>query len=83
MTEYARSFGLYKQVHDSMPKSHFGKREKPEKKFGKKKKEKEDETEKPPVDQSQQLFTKRLQKSQLKDLEKELRSVATAGGDTY
>ena len=59
LTEYARSFGIYKQVHDSMPKSHFGKRERPEKKFGKKK-EKDEEKDKPQVDQSQQLFTKRL-----------------------
>jgi hypothetical protein len=59
LTEYARSFGIYKQVHDSMPKSHFGKRERPEKKFGKKKLKDEDK-DKPQVDQSQQLFTKRL-----------------------
>lgn len=51
LTEYARSFGLYKTVHDSMPKSHFGKRVKPEKKFGKKK-EKTDDKEKKEVDQS-------------------------------
>ena len=50
LTEYARSFGIYKSVHDSMPKSHFGKRERPEKKkFGKKKKEGEVE-EKPAVE---------------------------------
>jgi hypothetical protein len=66
-----------------MPKSHFGKRERPEKKFGKKAKEAKEEESKPPVDDSQQLFTKRLQKSQLKDLEKELRSVSIAGGNTF
>ena len=54
LTEYARSFGLYKSVHDTMPKSHFGKRERPEKKFGKKKnKESKEEEVKTPVDDSQ------------------------------
>ena len=41
LTEYARSFGLYKTVHDSMPKSHFGKRERPEPKSKKAREKKE------------------------------------------
>lgn len=51
-----------------MPKSHFGKRERPEKakskrdKKDQKDKKEKDETPKQ-VDDSQQLFTKRLQKS--------------------
>jgi len=59
-----------------MPKGFTGKREKPEKKkFGKKpKKEGEEEEAKKPVDLTQQLFTKRLQKAQLKDLERNLRN---------
>jgi hypothetical protein len=61
LTEYARSFGLYKSVHDTMPKSHFGRKEHSVKKFGKMKNrvKKEDENN-PPVNESQQLFTKRL-----------------------
>ena len=75
-----------------MPKSHFGKRERSEKADGgkwrdkkdkKDKKENKEAEDKPPVDESQQLFTRRLQKSQLKDLEKELRTVSFAGGNTH
>jgi len=79
-----------------MPKSHFGKRERLESKSkikktkskdgrSKEKKDNENGDEAPAklVDDSQQLFTKRLQKSQLKDLERELKTASQAGANTY
>ena len=68
LTEYARSFGLYKVVHENMTKSKW---------VDKRDTKKIEEMKNRVVDANEgiatELFTKRLQKSKLKDLEKELK----------
>lgn len=68
LTEYARSFGIYKVVHENMTKSKW---------IDVRDHKKIEEREKQGVDVNAgvatELFTKRLQKSKLKDLEKELK----------
>mmetsp|Transcript_36450 Transcript_36450/g.47839 ORF Transcript_36450/g.47839 Transcript_36450/m.47839 type:complete len:119 (-) Transcript_36450:219-575(-) len=77
LTEYARSFGIYKVVHETMSKSNLpprestkkrmlGKRPREDKKDGDKADEKSNGASKA---EGSELFTRRLQKSKLKDLE--------------
>ena len=77
LTEYARSFGIYKIVHDSMDKTKSWVDKRDVKKY--------EELKNKPVDvnegQAMELFTKRLQKSKLKEMEKELQEAKTAGVD--
>ena len=77
LTEYARSFGIYKVVHNTMSKSNLPARDhaNDSKKgsLGKRKREKEaeggDQKEEMTEDiEGSKLFTRRLQKSKLKEL---------------
>ena len=68
LTEYARSFGIYKVVHENMTKSKW---------IDHRDTKKLEQRANQVVDANEgvatELFTKRLQKSKLKDLERELR----------
>ena len=70
-------FGIYKIVHDSMDKTKSWVDKRDVKKY--------EELKNKPVDvnegQAMELFTKRLQKSKLKEMEKELQDAKTAGLD--
>lgn len=69
LTEYARSFGIYKIVQENMSKAkHAFKR-----KHGDKNSEKTEANMEIDEGKASELFTKRLQKSKLKDLERDLR----------
>ena len=88
LTEYARSFGIYKVVHQTMPKSTFNdrKEEKKSKKplMGKRPtREEEEKKKKEAAVQSAagEMFTKRLQKSHIKDLGKNLADAIRQGKD--
>lgn len=87
LTEYARSFGIYKVVHATMSKSNLPPKENKHKSkiLGKRKREEEAEkTESAGIQgEGTELFTKRLQKSKLKELETRLRSAYSTGEDTY
>ena len=68
LTEYARSFGIYKVVHENMTKSKW---------IDHRDTKKLEQRANTVVDANEgvatELFTKRLQKSKLKDLERELK----------
>ena len=74
LTEYARSFGLYKVVHENMTKSKW---------VDKRDTKKMEELKNKVVDANEgvatELFTKRLQKSKLKDLEREMKEAKLSG----
>ena len=79
LTEYARSFGIYKVVHQTMSKSNLPPKESSQKKglLGKRKREEKEKTEeanKKEAGEGSELFTRRLQKSKLKELELKMRS---------
>lgn len=75
LTEFSRSFGLYKTVANSMPR--IGKRERPDKhdKTGRAAKVA------PATTEESEMFTRRLQKSKLKELGSKLRETIQDGGD--
>ena len=75
LTEFSRSFGLYKTVANTMPR--LGKRDRHDKsdKTGKAKVAAPTETE------ESEMFTRRLQKSKLKELGGKLRETIAQGGD--
>ena len=89
LTEYARAYGIYKVVHSTMPKSTFHARQEEKSKkplMGKRPTREELAEEKklakmPVKSEAGEMFTKRLQKSQLKDLEKSLGNEIRAGRD--
>ena len=96
LTEYARSFGIYKVVFQSMPKNNQAAQQAPE--VGKKRKRKDEVSTDPLVaarqaemekkaaleaKESSELFTRRLQKSKLKDLEHKMRLAQQSGEDTF
>ena len=88
LTEYARSFGIYKVIHETMPKSTFTARQedkKSKKSLLGKRPTREEAEEKKKVEavktEAGEMFTKRLQKSQLKDLSKSLHEAIQAGKD--
>ena len=94
LTEYARSFGIYKVVHETMSKSNLPPRESSKKKtFGKRPREDKsdkkgtvnvtEETAGTKSGEGSELFTRRLQKSKLKELSTQLRSAQQLGGDTF
>ena len=73
MTEYARSFGIYKVVHNTMSRSNLPREPKDSKKgnLGKRKREEEERKKKEEMTEDvegSKLFTRRLQKSKLKEL---------------
>ena len=79
LTEYARSFGIYKVVHQTMSKSNLPPKESSQKKglLGKRKREEKEKTEEANTKEAgegSELFTRRLQKSKLKELELKMRS---------
>ena len=79
LTEYARSFGIYKVVHQTMSKSNLPPKESSQKKglLGKRKREEREKTEEANTKEAgegSELFTRRLQKSKLKELELKMRS---------
>ena len=85
LTEYARAFGIYKVVHNTMPKFSHGSSKQKSTTLGKRPRDnkakegapKEAET---ATDQSDsKLFTKRLQKSKLKELSKNLGDAIRSG----
>ena len=98
LTEYARSFGIYKVVHETMSRNKHQRpaSESNDKKasgeIGKKRTAADADItnlaavpqQPPAIDvnegQASEMFTRRLQKSKIKDLERELREVQQSGG---
>ena len=87
LTEYARSFGIYKVVHNTMSKSNLPPKESAKKQGTLGKRSREDKSAEAPstavepteeVDGSK-LFTRRLQKSKLKELELKMREASSSG----
>ena len=90
LTEYARSFGIYKVVHETMPKNNLHAREErirdsKKGKLGKRpsrEEKKKEEDERAEKTEGSELFTRRLQKSKLKELEIKIRDANQTGQDT-
>lgn len=79
LTEYARSFGIYKVVHQTMSKSNLPPKESSQKKgmLGKRTREDKDkgsDIKAEAAGEGSGLFTRRLQKSKLKELSLKMRS---------
>ena len=88
MTEYARSFGIYKTVHATMSKSNLPREMKDSKKgnttLGRRKREDEKTADAEAMTEDvegSKLFTRRLQKSKLKELQTKMRNAETTGDD--
>lgn len=73
LTEYARSFGIYKVVQETMQKSKWI-----DKRDHKRMEERANQQVDVNEGQASELFTKRLQKSKLKDLERELKEAMSS-----
>ena len=78
LTEYARSFGIYKIVHENMIKSKWI-----DKRDHKRIEEKANMQSDPNEGVAQELFTKRLQKSKLKELERDLQQAKQSGSAEF
>jgi len=85
LTEYARSFGIYKAVHETMSKSNLPKKVSSKKSvLGKREREKSEKAKSEDKrGEGTELFTRRLQKSKLKDLELKMRATQYGDKESY